>query len=55
MASLDNMLAEVVGGMPTNKANMASGCWQCHDSVLVLKRDKDGNTPRSKTQLNGRR
>ena len=30
MASLDNMLAEVVGGMPTNKGNMASGCWQCH-------------------------
>ncbi|MCP4291585.1 MAG: hypothetical protein GY780_07095, partial [bacterium] len=30
MASLDNMLAEVVGGMPTNKANMHSGCWQCH-------------------------
>jgi hypothetical protein len=25
MASLDNMLAEVVGGMPTNKGNVASG------------------------------
>ena len=49
MASLDNMLAEVVGGMPTNKANMASGCWQCHGSVLALKRDKDGNILRSKT------
>ena len=49
MASLDNMLAEVVGGMPTNKANMASGCWQCHGSVVALKRDKDGKTLRSKT------
>ena len=49
MASLDNMLAEVVGGMPTNKGNMASGCWQCHGSVVALKRDKDGKTLRSKT------
>jgi hydroxylamine dehydrogenase len=35
--------------MPTNKANMHSGCWQCHGSVVALKRDKDGNTLRSKT------
>ncbi|SDU53268.1 Seven times multi-haem cytochrome CxxCH [Desulfobacula phenolica] len=49
MASLDNMLAEVVGGMPSNKGNMASGCWQCHGSVVSLKRDKDGKPMRSKT------
>ena len=49
MASLDNMLAEVVGGMPDNKANMASGCWQCHGSVVALKRDKSGKPLRSKT------
>ncbi|MDM8536987.1 multiheme c-type cytochrome [Desulfobacterales bacterium HSG17] len=49
MASLDNMLAEVVGGMPGNKANMHSGCWQCHGSVVALKRDKDGKPLRSKT------
>ncbi|MCP4689146.1 MAG: hypothetical protein GY859_13915 [Desulfobacterales bacterium] len=49
MASLDNMLAEVVGGTPTNKANMHSGCWQCHGSVVALKRDKDGKSLRSKT------
>ncbi len=49
MASLDNMLAEVVGGMPTNKANMHSGCWQCHGSVVSLKRDKDGKPLRSQT------
>ena len=55
MASLDNRLAEVVGGMPTNKGNMASGCWQCKSSVVALKRDKDGNTLCSKTQQNGRR
>jgi hypothetical protein len=49
MASLDNMLAEVVGGMPDNKANMSSGCWQCHGSVVALKKDKDGNPLRSST------
>ena len=49
MASLDNMLAEVVGGMPTNKANMHSGCWQCHGSVVALKRGKDGKVLRSET------
>ncbi len=49
MASLDNMLAEVIGGMPNNKANMHSGCWQCHGSVIALKRDKDGKPLRSKT------
>lgn len=49
MASLDNMLAEVVGGMPANKGNMASGCWQCHGSVVTLKKDKEGNSLRSRT------
>jgi len=49
MASLDNMLAEVIGGMPDNKANMHSGCWQCHGSIVTLKRDKDGKPLRSKT------
>jgi len=49
MASLDNMLAEVIGGMPDNKANMSNGCWQCHGSVVALKRDKDGKPMRSKT------
>ncbi len=49
MASLDNMLAEIVGGMPGNKANMASGCWQCHGSVIALKRDKNGKPLRSST------
>jgi hypothetical protein len=49
MASFDNMLAEVVGGMPTNKGNLHSGCWQCHGSVVALKRDKDGKVLRSST------
>lgn len=49
MASLDNMLAEVVGGMPSNKANMVSGCWQCHGSIVSLKRDADGKAMRSRT------
>jgi hypothetical protein len=49
MASLDNMLAEVVCGMPSNKASVNSGCRQCHGSVVVLKRDKDGKVLRSET------
>jgi len=49
MASLDNMLAEVVGGMPNNKGNMASGCWQCHGSIVTMKKDKEGKPLRSKT------
>jgi len=49
MASLDNVLAEVVGGMPDNKANMHSGCWQCHGSVVTLERDKKGKPLRTST------
>ncbi|MFH1152179.1 MAG: multiheme c-type cytochrome [Pseudomonadota bacterium] len=49
MASLDNMLAEVVAGMPSNKSDMHSGCWQCHGSIVTLMRDKDGKPLRSKT------
>ncbi len=49
MASLDNMLAEVIGGTPTNKSNMHSGCWQCHGSIVTVLRDKDGKPLRSKT------
>ncbi|MBT8372324.1 MAG: hypothetical protein KJO34_15260 [Deltaproteobacteria bacterium] len=49
VASLDNMLAEVVGGMPTNKGNLHSGCWQCHGSVVALKRDQDGKVLRTST------
>jgi len=49
MASLDNMLAEVVGGMPSNKGNMVSGCWQCHGTIVSLKHDKEGKPLRSKT------
>ena len=49
VASLDYMLAEVVGGMPTNQSNLHSGCWQCHGSVVALKRDKDGKVLSSST------
>lgn len=42
MASLDNMLAEVVAGMPGNKSDMHSGCWQCHGTIVALERDKNG-------------
>jgi hypothetical protein len=49
VASLDNMLAEVVGGMTTNKGSLHSGCWQCHGSVVAVKRDKDGKVLLSDT------
>jgi hypothetical protein len=49
IASLDYLLAEVVAGMPNNEGNVASGCWQCHGSVVALKRDKDGKILRSET------
>jgi hypothetical protein len=49
MASLDNMLGEVIAGMPNNKGDMVNGCWQCHGSIVTLKRDKDGKPLRSKT------
>ncbi len=48
MASLDNMLAQTIGGSPTNKGNMNSGCWQCHGSVVTIERDKFGKPLRSK-------
>lgn len=42
IASLDNVLAERAAGMPGNIADAASGCWQCHGSVVTLQRDAKG-------------
>ena len=42
LASLDNVLAEKVAGMPDNKADAVNGCWQCHGSIIKFKRDADG-------------
>jgi len=42
MASLDNMLAEVIASFPESKADAVSGCWQCHGSVVATQKDKTG-------------
>ncbi len=43
LASLDNVLAEKVAGLPNNNADAVSGCWQCHGSMVKFKRDAQGN------------
>ncbi len=42
MASLDNVVGEVICSMEPTKADVVNGCWQCHGSVVKIKRDKDG-------------
>lgn len=42
LASLDNVLAEKVAGMPGNIADAVNGCWQCHGSIIKFKRDASG-------------
>jgi cytochrome c553 len=42
MASLDNMLAEVIASFPDTKADAVNGCWQCHGSVIKPLKDKKG-------------
>jgi formate-dependent nitrite reductase cytochrome c552 subunit len=44
--SLDNILATKVAGMPGNNADAVNGCWQCHGSIVKMKRDKDGEIVR---------
>jgi hydroxylamine dehydrogenase len=47
MASLDNVLAEKVAGLPGNIADAVNGCWQCHGSVIRFKLDAKGEIVRS--------
>lgn len=42
LASLDNVLAEKVAGMPGNIADAVNGCWQCHGSIIKYERDDSG-------------
>jgi len=42
LASLDNVLAEKVIGLPGNNVDAVNGCWQCHGSIIKFKRDDDG-------------
>ena len=50
LASLDNVLAEKVAGMPGNIADAVSGCWQCHGSMIKFKRDAKGEILRTGTE-----
>jgi hydroxylamine dehydrogenase len=47
LASLDNVLAEKVAGMPGNKADAVNGCWQCHGAIVKFKRDDKGEILRA--------
>jgi hypothetical protein len=47
LASLDNVLAEKVAGMPGNIADAVNGCWQCHGSLIKFERDEQGNVLRT--------
>ncbi len=47
LASLDNVLAEKVAGMPNNNADAVNGCWQCHGTIVKFQRGKDGNVSRA--------
>ena len=42
LASLDNILAEKVAGLPHNKADAVNGCWQCHGSIIKFLRNEKG-------------
>ena len=46
LASLDNVLAEKVIGLPDNNADAINGCWQCHGSIIKFKRDDTGEIVR---------
>ncbi len=47
LASLDNVLAEKVAGMPGNNADAVNGCLQCHGSIIRFARDEKGEIVRS--------
>ncbi|MFH2203966.1 MAG: multiheme c-type cytochrome [Elusimicrobiota bacterium] len=48
LASLDNVLAEKVAGMPGNIADAVNGCWQCHGSIIKYMKDAKGEVLRDK-------
>ncbi len=43
LASLDNLLGEVVCSTPDTKADAVNGCWQCHGTVVKVMKDEKGN------------
>jgi hypothetical protein len=42
MASLDNVIGEVICSMPGTKADAVNGCWQCHGGIITIEKDKNG-------------
>ena len=46
LASLDNVLAEKVAGLPDNNADAVNGCWQCHGTIVKFKKNPDGSPMR---------
>ncbi len=50
MASLDNVVGEVICSMEPTKADVVNGCWQCHGSVIKIKRDKNGKPLRNEAK-----
>ncbi len=42
MASLDNVIGEVICSMPGSKADAVNGCWQCHGGIIKIQKDKNG-------------
>ncbi len=47
LASLDNVLAEKVAGMPGNIADAVNGCWQCHGTIVKFLTNEDGTVKRT--------
>ena len=47
LASLDNILAEKVAGLPDNKADAVNGCRQCHGALIKFQRDAKGQILRA--------
>ena len=54
LASLDNILAEKVAGLPNNRADAVNGCWQCHGSIVRFQRDASGKVVRDGDAETGR-
>ena len=47
LASLDNVLAEKVAGLPNNNSDAINGCWQCHGTIVKFERDTKGEIVRT--------
>ncbi|GAG25749.1 unnamed protein product, partial [marine sediment metagenome] len=47
LASLDNVLAEKVAGLPDNNADAINGCWQCHGAIVKFAKAEDGSILRT--------